>query len=356
MFLIFARYRIDVDGKARTYRKRLSFLRAGKGTSGSLDDFNRVIVHQCMRTDMSSETRTLTTVYPIQLVGSGCAFQVWEAQHPGRARDLAEQIAKALALPLCDRTGSEEIMREADHLDESLRARRRRTGEAFPTVPPKPRRMKSHVRQEERDLVLEIPAAGWPEHAVGGVVWAVLLSGASCGIFWFLFSGLRETHDSITAWGLGVFCGVALLGGVVLPLGAAGRWLCRSRYTTYTVRVSPDRLAITRHGILATQVTEIPAEEVLRDDHVVAFRDLHPQAPTHVLVIPTVHAENLSAFAALGHGEAAARLLTAAAEIGAAAGPGGYRVVINEGPDAGQSVFHLHAHVLAGRSLGWPPG
>jgi histidine triad (HIT) family protein len=101
---------------------------------------------------------------------------------------------------------------------------------------------------------------------------------------------------------------------------------------------------------------EIAADEVLRDEHVVAFRDLNPQAPVHVLVIPTEHAEHLSAFAATGNGVAAARVLTAAAEIGTRFGPGGYRVVINEGPDAGQSVFHLHAHVLAGRAMGWPPG
>jgi histidine triad (HIT) family protein len=101
---------------------------------------------------------------------------------------------------------------------------------------------------------------------------------------------------------------------------------------------------------------EIPADEVLRDEHVVAFRDLHPVAPVHILVIPTEHAEHLSAFAAQGNGAAAARILTAAAELGTRFGPGGYRVVINEGPDAGQSVFHLHAHVLAGRALGWPPG
>ena len=101
---------------------------------------------------------------------------------------------------------------------------------------------------------------------------------------------------------------------------------------------------------------EINAKEVLRDEHVVAFHDLNPQAPTHVLVIPTVHAEHLSAFAEQGNDVAAGRLLAAAAEIGTRFGPGGYRVVVNEGPDAGQSVFHQHAHVLAGRPLGWPPG
>ncbi len=101
---------------------------------------------------------------------------------------------------------------------------------------------------------------------------------------------------------------------------------------------------------------EISAKEVLRDEYVVAFHDLNPQAPTHVLVIPIVHAEHLSEFVQQGNAGTAGRLLSAAAEIGTRFGPGGYRVVINEGRDAGQSVFHLHAHVLAGRPLDWPPG
>jgi histidine triad (HIT) family protein len=100
---------------------------------------------------------------------------------------------------------------------------------------------------------------------------------------------------------------------------------------------------------------EIPAKEILRDEHVVAFHDLNPQAPTHVLVIPTVHADHLSAFTAAG-GDGAARLLATAADLGKQFGPDGYRVVINEGRDGGQTVFHLHLHVLAGRPLRWPPG
>jgi histidine triad (HIT) family protein len=100
---------------------------------------------------------------------------------------------------------------------------------------------------------------------------------------------------------------------------------------------------------------EVPADEVLRDEHVVAFRDLNPQAPTHILVIPTEHADHLSDFMAKG-GAQAARLLSAAAELGRRFGPDGYRVVMNEGVDGGQTVHHLHAHVLAGRRMKWPPG
>lgn len=101
---------------------------------------------------------------------------------------------------------------------------------------------------------------------------------------------------------------------------------------------------------------EIQAREVLRDDHVVAFHDANPQAPVHVLVVPVQHAAHLSDFAASAGDEVAGRMLRAAAQIGTEFGTNGYRVVMNEGPDAGQSVNHLHAHVLAGRPLGWPPG
>jgi histidine triad (HIT) family protein len=101
---------------------------------------------------------------------------------------------------------------------------------------------------------------------------------------------------------------------------------------------------------------EIPADEVLRDEHVVAFRDLNPVAPTHILVVPTTHVAHLSEFASAADAVASARLLGAAAELGTRFGEHGYRVVTNEGSDAGQSVHHLHLHVLAGRRMSWPPG
>ncbi len=101
---------------------------------------------------------------------------------------------------------------------------------------------------------------------------------------------------------------------------------------------------------------ELPADEVLRDEQIVAFRDVHPVAPTHLLVVPTMHVAHLSDFAARAESGACARLLAAAAELGTRFGPRGYRVVTNEGSDAGQSVHHLHLHVLAGRSMSWPPG
>jgi histidine triad (HIT) family protein len=103
---------------------------------------------------------------------------------------------------------------------------------------------------------------------------------------------------------------------------------------------------------------EIPAQIVKRSGEAVAFRDIDPRAPTHVLVIPTQHvaaardARGPEAEAKLG------RMLRFAAEVATELGldGGGYRIVTNTGKDAGQSVDHLHFHVLGGRKLSWPPG
>ena len=100
---------------------------------------------------------------------------------------------------------------------------------------------------------------------------------------------------------------------------------------------------------------DIDADVVLSNDHVVAFRDLNPQAPTHVLVIPRAHAAN-AAESAEADPTVPARLLAAVAEVAAHEGLESYRTVFNTGAGAGQSVFHTHLHVLGGRSLTWPPG
>jgi histidine triad (HIT) family protein len=101
---------------------------------------------------------------------------------------------------------------------------------------------------------------------------------------------------------------------------------------------------------------DVPAQVVLDRDDVLAFRDVNPQAPTHVLVITKEHIPSLEA---LGdrHGPLLASLVAAVNEVAREDGvAGGYRLVTNVGPAAGQSVDHLHLHVLGGRSLTWPPG
>ncbi|HMD76839.1 MAG TPA: histidine triad nucleotide-binding protein [Terracidiphilus sp.] len=101
---------------------------------------------------------------------------------------------------------------------------------------------------------------------------------------------------------------------------------------------------------------ELPSKKVYEDDHVYAFEDIHPKAPTHVLIIPKKH------FAGLKEAEAAdaeviGRCHLVAAEIARQRKiENGYRTVLNVGPESGQSVFHLHVHLLGGRRLTWPPG
>ena len=100
---------------------------------------------------------------------------------------------------------------------------------------------------------------------------------------------------------------------------------------------------------------EIPSSIVLENDHVVAFRDIDPKAPTHVVVVPREHVASLNDAT---DGRMLGELMLAAAAVARMEGVAerGYRTVINTGADGGQSVFHLHAHVLGGRQLAWPPG
>jgi histidine triad (HIT) family protein len=102
---------------------------------------------------------------------------------------------------------------------------------------------------------------------------------------------------------------------------------------------------------------EIPAARVLESQRTIAFRDIDPQAPVHILVIPKQHLENLAEAAEAGEGlldEIAAQAALVAGNAGVA--DTGYRVVFNTGDDGGQAVRHVHAHVLGGRPMSWPPG
>jgi histidine triad (HIT) family protein len=100
---------------------------------------------------------------------------------------------------------------------------------------------------------------------------------------------------------------------------------------------------------------EIPADVVHQGDAVLAFRDINPQAPTHVLVVPRSHHPDVAALAA-DDPAALAELVAVGRQVATAEGHDDYRLVFNTGAQAGQSVFHVHGHVLAGRALSWPPG
>ena len=101
---------------------------------------------------------------------------------------------------------------------------------------------------------------------------------------------------------------------------------------------------------------EIPSDCVHEDDEIIAFRDISPQAPSHVLVIPRRHIPDFHALTD-ADSDLLARLFGVTRRIAENEGiENGYRVVTNVGPDAGQSVFHLHFHLLGGRRMTWPPG
>jgi histidine triad (HIT) family protein len=101
---------------------------------------------------------------------------------------------------------------------------------------------------------------------------------------------------------------------------------------------------------------ERPATIVYRSDDVIAFRDIHPQAPTHILIIPTKHIVSVAEASVEDEG-LIGRLISVAREIAQQENLSkGYRLVINNGSQAGQSVFHLHVHLLGGRAMQWPPG
>jgi histidine triad (HIT) family protein len=100
----------------------------------------------------------------------------------------------------------------------------------------------------------------------------------------------------------------------------------------------------------------IPADVVHETETTIAFRDIDPQAPTHVLVVPRTHQPNVAALAA-NEPDVLVELMNAAAAVAKQEGiDEGCRIVLNTGAEAGQSVFHVHAHVLGGRRMGWPPG
>ena len=100
---------------------------------------------------------------------------------------------------------------------------------------------------------------------------------------------------------------------------------------------------------------QIPADKVYEDDQCIAFRDINPVAPVHVLVVPR---QEIARVDAAGPGDEAllGHLLRVAAQVAKDQGLVGFRLVINNGQAAGQTVFHLHVHVIGGRVLGWPPG
>ena len=115
----------------------------------------------------------------------------------------------------------------------------------------------------------------------------------------------------------------------------------------------PELMTDTIFGRIARG--EVPAQKVWEDELCLAFPDVAPQAPTHILLIPK---EPIARLSLAGDGDVPllGHLLRVAPQVARAAGLEDYRLVVNDGPGAGQTVFHLHVHILGGRPLHWPPG
>ena len=124
--------------------------------------------------------------------------------------------------------------------------------------------------------------------------------------------------------------------------------------------MTPPRVTYTaRMSCLFCRIVagEVPASKVYEDDRLVAFNDLHPQAPMHVLIVPREHVATVNDLSP-AHDDLVGAMVRRGAEIAKAGGfsHSGYRTVFNCNADAGQTVFHLHLHVLGGRTFTWPPG
>lgn len=119
------------------------------------------------------------------------------------------------------------------------------------------------------------------------------------------------------------------------------------------------RSSLTENDCLFCRIAsgEIPADLVLDSPEILAFRDINPQAPTHILIIPRDHIPSVSEMEER-HAPVMGKLFHAARKLASEEGiqDGGYRMVVNAGADAGQSVFHVHMHLLGGREMAWPPG
>jgi histidine triad (HIT) family protein len=101
---------------------------------------------------------------------------------------------------------------------------------------------------------------------------------------------------------------------------------------------------------------QIPAKFAYRDERVVAIEDVNPQAPVHLLVMPAAHFSDVGTLDDARDDALVAQIVSVASRLGRERGGDGYRLVVNTGPDGGQTVGHLHVHVLAGRHMEWPPG
>jgi len=150
--------------------------------------------------------------------------------------------------------------------------------------------------------------------------------------------------------------------GIPALRGPMDRWRVAGQRDRASTRDHPHhegRHSLTHSDCLFCRIArgDLPADVIMRTPDLVAFRDINPQAPTHILIIPRTHVASVSELEE-SNAEIMGKLFLAAKELARAEGieEGGFRMVVNAGSDAGQTVFHIHLHLLGGRGMGWPPG
>lgn len=252
--IAFGRSGVTIDIPSRTYVRWYGLLVPMKVMRGSIEDFTQVEISA-----QSSGGKHPTTVFPIRLGGAGKPLDLTDGSDAEKARACAEQVARALRLKLVDRTGLEEVVRDPDHLDESLRQRRRRLGEGPVKVPEPPPGMATQCHVEGLEMVMEIPPAG--PSVLGLIVLAPAFGFAAITVVFFLVPILSDMKDAPLPVRL-VFVGFLSVFFILLPIAVGMGAFLRASYTRYSVRVSKEMLRVTRKGVLLSKTVEIPADEI----------------------------------------------------------------------------------------------
>ena len=270
--LTFGRAGVDIDIQERTCRRWYGLLVPMWSTWDSIDRFDHVAAVREERKDDDG----VTLVYALRLTGpNGGAIDIDEYRSIEPALDDAEALAAVLGLPLIDNTGRETVERDADHLTESIRDRRRRTGTYGEGIPEPPPGMKTQFTIRAREMVLRVPPRGleWKSF----LILIPALGFAALFVFLFFLPTLEIVKKAPLLARL-IFAVIPFVLFAVLPVGGAVFSLLRQARTRYEIHVSRDLLRVTKQGVLFSRTQEIRAHE-LEEINMMHLRDTPHQTP-----------------------------------------------------------------------------
>ena len=276
--MVFGRVGLAIDIRSRTFQRWWSCVFPLKRREGSLDAFHVVAIsHEVRRTKNGTYT-----VFPVRLEGGGQTLAVDTARQDHQARAEAEFLAKALGLPLADRTGPDEVVRDPDHLDESLRDRLRRTGDPDRPMPEAPSQTRSTYRTEGTTITFEIPPVGAASAAGCGLLASM---GFSLTVFFVVLRPILAQGNMPVEM---KYVLIAFVGGlfVLAPFLLALGGFLRSLFRRTTVVASPDGLSVTHHGFGRAKAGNIVADE-LEDLRMSAVADRRGMAGSRTPIVAT---------------------------------------------------------------------